>query len=92
MRGVPIRAVQDLMGHASIVITQRYAHLMPGVSHEAVRLLDAPSEPAAADGMTADDASSPARVKTSREIRAERATARVSAKNRQEIPPAPVLN
>lgn len=47
MRGVPIRTVQDLMGHASIVITQRYTHLMPGVSHEAVRLLDEPSEGAA---------------------------------------------
>jgi hypothetical protein len=38
MRGVPIRAVQDLMGHASIVITQRYAHLAPHVSQDAVRL------------------------------------------------------
>jgi integrase len=43
MRGVAIRAVQELMGHASIVITQRYAHLAPHVSQNAVRLLDAPS-------------------------------------------------
>lgn len=43
MRGVAIRAVQDLMGHASIVITQRYAHLAPHVSQDAVCLLDGPS-------------------------------------------------
>jgi len=44
MRGVPIRAVQEMMGHASIVITQRYAHLAPEVSRDAVQLLDAASE------------------------------------------------
>jgi site-specific recombinase XerD len=33
MRGVAIRAVQEMMGHASIVITQRYAaQLAPEVS------------------------------------------------------------
>ena len=42
MRGVPIRAVQDLLGHTSIVITQRYAHLAPHVAQDAVRILDAP--------------------------------------------------
>src|SRR5439155_641716 len=41
MRGVAIRAVQEMMGHASIVITQRYAHLAPEVSRDAVQLLDA---------------------------------------------------
>jgi integrase len=40
MRGVPLRAVQELLGHASIVVTQRYAHLMPSVTRDAVRLLD----------------------------------------------------
>jgi hypothetical protein len=29
------------MGHASIVITQRYAHLMPDIVRDAVKLLDA---------------------------------------------------
>jgi len=41
MRGVAIRAVQEMMGHGSIVITQRYAHLAPEVSRDAVQLLDA---------------------------------------------------
>jgi hypothetical protein len=41
MRGVAIRAVQEMTGHASIVITQRYAHLAPEVSRDAVQLLDA---------------------------------------------------
>jgi integrase len=36
MCGVPMRAVQELMGHASIVITMRYAHLAPEVSRDAV--------------------------------------------------------
>lgn len=44
MRGVPMRAVQELMGHASIVITMRYAHLAPEVSRDAVKLLDVSSD------------------------------------------------
>jgi integrase len=40
MRGVPIRAVQELMGHWSVSVTQRYAHLDPHVSRDAVQLLD----------------------------------------------------
>jgi integrase len=40
MRGVPIKAVQELMGHSTILITMRYAHLAPEVSREAVQLLD----------------------------------------------------
>jgi integrase len=114
MRGVAIRAVQDLLGHASIVITQRYAHLAPHVSQDAVCLLDGPSagpaarpseRPAPVEPMPSGalpvapvplplTASTVAtrRVKTSREVRAERAAARAVAKNRQETPPVPVLN
>jgi integrase len=40
MRGVTMRVIQELMGHASIVTTQRYAHLAPHVARDAVRLLD----------------------------------------------------
>src|SRR5580704_15601349 len=43
MRGVPLKAVQELLGHASIEMTMRYAHLAPDVSRDAVRLLDAPA-------------------------------------------------
>ena len=43
MRGVHIKAVQELMGHNSLLMTQRYAHLAPHVSQDAVRLLDGPS-------------------------------------------------
>jgi len=40
MRGVPLKAVQELMGHATIEMTMRYAHLSPGVRRDAVNLLD----------------------------------------------------
>lgn len=40
MRGVPLRAVQELLGHATISMTERYAHLSPNVSKAAVLLLD----------------------------------------------------
>jgi integrase len=41
MRGVPLRHVQQLMGHSTIQMTERYAHLTPDVTRDAVRLLDA---------------------------------------------------
>nr|WP_279627363.1 site-specific integrase [Myxococcus virescens] len=40
MRGVPLKAVQELMGHATIEMTMRYAHLSPDVKADAVRALD----------------------------------------------------
>jgi integrase len=40
MRGVPLKAIQELLGHSSIVTTMRYAHLAPHVARDAVRLLD----------------------------------------------------
>ncbi len=43
MRGVSLKVIQDLMGHANIKMTLRYAHLMPEVRHDAVRLLDLPT-------------------------------------------------
>lgn len=38
--GVPLSELRDLLGHATIVQTERYAHLAPGRLHQAVRILD----------------------------------------------------
>ena len=40
MRGAPVAAVQQLLGHSTIEMTMRYAHLTPDVRRDAVRLLD----------------------------------------------------
>lgn len=42
MKGVPILTIRDLMGHADIKQTLRYAHLAPAMHVEAVKLLDVP--------------------------------------------------
>ncbi|MFY0523997.1 tyrosine-type recombinase/integrase [Archangium gephyra] len=39
-RGVPLKAVQELLGHATIEMTMRYAHLSPDVKKDAVRALE----------------------------------------------------
>jgi integrase len=43
MRGVGLMAVKELLGHASLTMTMRYAHLSPGHLQEAVGVLDGPS-------------------------------------------------
>jgi integrase len=40
MTGVPLKAVQELLGHSTIDMTMRYAHLSPDVTREAVARLD----------------------------------------------------
>jgi len=45
MRGVPLVVVQKLMGHSSIGVTQRYAHLAPQIVRDAVLILDRPAQP-----------------------------------------------
>ena len=40
MKGVPLRAVQDLLGHASMDMTLRYVHLAPAFTAAAVETLD----------------------------------------------------
>ncbi len=42
MRGVPLKAVQELLGYSAIQMTMRYAHLGPEVTRDAVNLLDKP--------------------------------------------------
>ena len=43
MRGVPLPAIRDLLGHADLSMVTRYAHLAPSVTREAVRMLDTAS-------------------------------------------------
>ena len=50
MRGVPLRAIQELLGHATIDMTMHYAHLAPDVTGDAVHLLDAPAPVRKASG------------------------------------------
>lgn len=42
MRGVPLKAVQELLGHANIEMTMVYAHLTPDFREEAVARLGPP--------------------------------------------------
>jgi transposase-like protein len=48
MRGVPLKVIQELMGHVTIEMTERYAHLSPDTRREAVGVLDRPLPLAAA--------------------------------------------
>jgi integrase len=40
MRGASLKVIQDLLGHGTITMTMRYAHLSPEIGRDAVRLLD----------------------------------------------------
>lgn len=40
MHGVPARAIQELAGHTDLTTTQRYMHLSPAATEDAIRLLD----------------------------------------------------
>jgi site-specific recombinase XerD len=44
MRGVPLKAVQELMGHTTMKMTMRYAHLSPDIHQDAVATLDQPAQ------------------------------------------------
>ncbi|AKF81073.1 integrase [Myxococcus fulvus 124B02] len=43
MRGIPMKVIQELMGHATLDMTMRYAHLSPDTRREAVKALDSPA-------------------------------------------------
>jgi site-specific recombinase XerD len=40
MQGAPIRGVQELVGHQSLAMTQRYSHLSPASLDATIRLLE----------------------------------------------------
>ena len=40
MQGVHIRALLELLGHKTLIMTQRYSHLSPEQLQNAVKLLD----------------------------------------------------
>ena len=50
MKGAAIKAVQELLGHRTIKMTERFAHLSPDVRRDAVRLLDRSVPPGHAHG------------------------------------------
>ncbi len=37
IQGTPILTLKELMGHKSLAMTERYAHLMPDVKREAIK-------------------------------------------------------
>ena len=43
MRGIPVKAIQELLGHSTIEVTMRYAHFSPVGLKAAVAVLDHPS-------------------------------------------------
>jgi site-specific recombinase XerD len=40
MRGAPARAIQELAGHKDLATAQRYMHLSPSATYDAIRLLE----------------------------------------------------
>lgn len=59
MRGVPLRQVQQWLGHASIRETEKYSHLYPDHGHAEASLLDTPlRQTAAKRGSRADESPS----------------------------------
>jgi site-specific recombinase XerD len=47
--GVPIRQVQEWLGHSTILMTMRYSHLAPDGGHEHIAVLDDASAKVKAD-------------------------------------------
>jgi site-specific recombinase XerD len=43
MAGVPLRQVQEWLGHSTITMTMRYSHLAPGSGAALIRALEDPA-------------------------------------------------
>ena len=66
MLGVPLRVVQNLMGHSSITMTARYSHLAPGFEQAAVERLADFGKPEK-QGQAGTNSQEPTGTKTSTE-------------------------
>ncbi len=53
MRGVPLKVVQELLGHQTIQMTERYSHMTPDVRRGAIELLEGEPELRPNNGQTA---------------------------------------
>ncbi len=53
MRGVPVLTIKELLGHRSLEMTMRYAHLAPDMGRAAVQVLDGRSDLVLGTGATA---------------------------------------
>jgi len=62
MAGVDLRTVQELLGHQSATMTQRYAHLSPEHQLDAVRKLDSGGRSAIRTATSPEDAKTAARA------------------------------
>lgn len=61
MAGVDVRTIQELMGHKTLAMTMRYAHLSASHKRDAVQKLNRPKTEAATD-TTTDTSEAPAKV------------------------------
>jgi integrase len=95
MRGASLKAVQELLGHASIQTTMIYAHLAPRVTRDAVRLLDQRSPAAPATGGTPPSGAPTPAQKSRRNSRKPSSIPPIPvevAKDRRNPPEAPLTN
>jgi integrase len=90
MRGVPLKVIQELLGHSSIDTTMIYAHLMPEVARDAVKVLDRVRPPEGTPSAAPTSSN-----KTSTKSRKRSPRSQISdevAKNWRNSPEAPLSN